>query len=130
MVLPESDLVEKKIDDKTPFDGSNITLDLPFRLYQEGKYQEALEKFKALLGAANASLYNIDFFIGNCYYQLDQKDAAEKHWLAALNRPGKLGKIYLNLGNLDFGREDIEKAILVWHKSLLYEPESMTCNYN
>src|SRR4030066_1799910 len=83
------------------------------RLFDEQKYEEAAQVFEDLVAKdANAYIFNKN--IGNCYFQLQNYELAEQHYLKVLDKEPANAEIMMLIGNTYSNRNDQAKA-LEWY---------------
>jgi Tfp pilus assembly protein PilF len=88
-------------------------------LFEEGKYDEAIEIFAAVIEAfPNAYIVNLN--IGNCYFQKENYDEAEKFYKIILENDPKNHMALMGMGNCNTNRGDNEKA-LEWYSKIKFE---------
>ena len=80
-------------------------VDKAIKLYNDGKYQEAIDAFSSVLEVCqdNAELYNN---IALCYANLGEYEKAEKYYLKAQELNPKLAQVYINLADIYYRRKD------------------------
>jgi tetratricopeptide (TPR) repeat protein len=88
-------------------------------LYEEGKYEEAIEIFTAILEAfPNAYIINLN--IGNCYFQMENYDEAEKFYKVVIENDPQNHMALMGIGNCYTNRGENEKA-LEWYNKIEFE---------
>jgi len=88
-------------------------------LYEEGKYKEAIEGFKAIL-ENHPDAYIMNTNIGNCYFQMGDYDQAEEYFTKVLEKEPENPNVIVAIGNCYSNREDTAKA-LEWYKKIAIE---------
>lgn len=97
------------------------TLEAAKKLYQDGKYAEAL---KLYLGMLNTSMsYKLYYEIGRCYYKLNELLPAEDNFKKSISLEGFKNPSFLYLGNIYYKRTDIKNAIENWASAYAYKPD-------
>ena len=97
------------------------TLEAAKKLYQDGKYAEALKLYQGML---NASLsYKLYYEIGRCYYKMNDFLPSEEYFKKSLSLEGFKNPSYLYLGNIYYKRADIKNAIENWASAYAYKPD-------
>jgi len=88
-------------------------------LFDEGKYEEAMQAYENLL-EENPDLYIINQNIGNCYFQMEQYDKAAEYYKNILEEDPEntnamilVGKAYANKGD--------DELALEWYKKIKFE---------
>ncbi len=85
-------------------------------LYEEGKYEEAIEVYNKILGdAPDAYIMNLN--IGNCYFQMEDYNQAEEYYMKVLEKEPENTKILQAIGNCYSNRGDTVKA-LEWYNKI------------
>ena len=88
-------------------------------LYEEGKYEEAIEIFTTIIEEfPNAYIVNLN--IGNCYFQMENYDEAEKFYLMVIEEEPENHGALMGIGNCYTNRDDNEKA-LEWYNKIEFE---------
>ncbi len=88
-------------------------------LSEEGKYDEAIEIFAAVIEAfPNAYIVNLN--IGDCYFQKENYDEAEKFYKKILENDPKNHVALMGIGKCNSNRGDNEKA-LEWYSKIEFE---------
>lgn len=88
-------------------------------LYEEGKYEEAIEVFKAIIEDF-PDAYIINMNIGNCYFQMEDYSQAEEYYLKVLEKDSKNHTVMIAIGNCYSNRGDSAKAF-EWYKKIEIE---------
>lgn len=88
-------------------------------LFEEGKYDEAIEIFAAVIEAF-PNVYIVNLNIGDCYFQKKNYDEAEKFYKKILENDPKDHMALLGIGNCNINRGDDEKA-LEWYSKIEFE---------
>ena len=97
------------------------TLEAAKKLYQDGKYAEAL---KLYLGMLNTSMsFKLYYEIGRCYYKLNELLPAEDNFKKSISLEGFKNPSFLYLGNIYYKRTDIKNAIENWASAYAYKPD-------
>ena len=97
------------------------TLEAAKKLYQDGKYAEALKLYQGML---NTSLsYKLYYEIGRCYYKMNDFLPSEEYFKKSLSLEGFKNPSYLYLGNIYYKRADIKNAIENWASAYAYKPD-------
>ena len=101
-----------------------MSVDKALEFYKEGKYNEAIDAFSAVLETEgdNAELYNN---IGLCYANLGDDEKAEKYYLKALRVNPKLPQIYINLADIYYKQKDMAKGIDLMTGGICELPDNM-----
>lgn len=79
-------------------------------LFNQGKYQEALEEYKRI-EAENPLFYQIHQNIGNCYYELGDTAKAIEHYQIILKNDPQSTEALISLGNIYLEKGDLEKGL-------------------
>jgi Tfp pilus assembly protein PilF len=88
-------------------------------LYEEGKYEEAIEVFNAILeDVPDAYIMNLN--IGNCYFQMEDYSQAEEYYIKVLEKEPENTDVILAIGNCYNNRGDSVKA-LEWYRKIEIE---------
>lgn len=84
-------------------------------LYNQRKYQEALEEYQNIL-KEHPELRLINKNIGNCYYELGDYDSAIKYYERVLEKEPGSEEILINLGNIYLEKGELEKGLSYFKK--------------
>lgn len=88
-------------------------------LFEEEKYEEAIEIFTAIIEAfPNAYIINLN--IGNCYFQIENYEEAEKFYKMVTENDPKNHMALMGIGNCCINRNENEKA-LEWYSKIEFE---------
>ena len=100
-------------DSPSPFEAAN-------RLYEQGKYQEAIERYESMIKAGRNSA-GVFFNLGNAYFKQGQLGRALLNYRKANKLSPRDQDI---LGNLRFARERVSGSLSVqppvWERALRY----------
>jgi len=98
-------------------------------LYEEEKYEEAIDIFKVIIEAfPNAYIINLN--IGNCHFQMENYEEAEKFYKMILEEEPENHGALMGIGNCYTNRDDDEKA-LEWYSKIEFEKiDDPTVLYN
>ena len=90
--------------------------------YDKGEYREALYCFNHALktDSTNAEFFK---FRGNCYFELNQLDSAERDYLKVIRLSDKFPEAYYNLANVSNERKNTVKAESFIRKFLSFKPD-------
>lgn len=80
------------------------------KLFNQGKYQEALEEFEKI-SAENPLFYQIHLNIGNCHYELGDIEKAIEHYQIVLENDPHSSDALISLGNIYLEKGDLEKGL-------------------
>ncbi|HEY0652435.1 MAG TPA: DUF4919 domain-containing protein [Chryseosolibacter sp.] len=77
--------------------------------YQKGEYREALYCFNHVLkkDSTNAEFFKLR---GNCFFELNQLDSAERDYLRVVTLSDKFPEVYYNLGNISYENKNNAQA--------------------
>lgn len=89
------------------------------RLFQEEKYEEAIEAFGKIL-EGHPEVYIINKNIGNSYFQMERYEEAEEHYRKVLEKEPDNNDAMLLIGNCYANRNENEKA-LEWYKKINFD---------
>lgn len=103
-------------------------VDKAIKLYNEGKYQEAIDAFSSVLEVCqdNAELYNN---IALCYANLGEYEKAEKYYLKAQELNPKLAQVYINLADIYYRRKDMASGIGLVTTGLVELPDNLVLRH-
>lgn len=79
-------------------------------LFDQGKYQEALEEYKKI-AVENPLFYQIHQNIGNCYYELRDVEKAIEHYQKVLEKDPQSVEVLISVGNIYLEEGDLEKGL-------------------
>jgi len=108
------------------------------RLFEEKKYDEALESFEQFL-ENNPQVYQIHFNIGNCYKEKNELEQAEEEFELVIEKAQEeetpetiklQAKALAGLGEIYLKREDLETAQKYFKKSLSLNSNDEILAYN
>ena len=88
-------------------------------LFQEEKYEEAVEVFGKIL-EGHPEVYIINKNIGNSYFQMERYEEAEEHYRKILEKEPDNNDAMLLVGNCYANRNENEKA-LEWYKKINFD---------
>ena len=118
LVLPEGfsgDLYDSTYDDAV-------------KAYSEGNYDAAMslcaQKDPQGLNARYVAL------IGNCYLKKNNQTLAIEKWKKAIELNSSLAEPYINLGNIEYVKKNLNGAIKLWLTASSIKPESEAVNVN
>lgn len=89
------------------------------RLFQEEKYEEAIEVFGKIL-EGYPDIYIINKNIGNSYFQMERYEEAEEHYRKVIEKEPDNSDAMLLVGNCYANRNETEKA-LEWYKKINFD---------
>lgn len=99
-------------------------------LLAKKKWQEALDQFQAVVNLDNNNARAF-FNLGRANYRLKNYGHALSHYQKALAlRKGDYPEVAINLGLIYSAKKDFDKAIIIYKKALLKDPESAKLLYN
>ena len=103
-------------------------VDKAIKLYNDGKYQEAIDAFSSVLEVCqdNAELYNN---IALCYANLGEYEKAEKYYLKAQELNPKLAQVYINLADIYYRRKDMASGIGLVTTGLVELPDNLVLRH-
>jgi len=116
---PAIDISLKKAEGLMVTDEIKAELNSGNTLFEEGKYDLALEAFEDLV-ARNPGLYVLYKNIGNCYFALEQYDKAEEAYRKVLEKEPGNPDILVLIGNCYANRNEPEKA-MEWYDKVEFE---------
>ena len=102
------------------------------KLYDEGKYKDALQKFKKAR-RLSPSDNRIDYNLGNINYQLGRFEKARKNWRDAItnvDRSELRQKAYYNIANAFYREKRYQEATLYYQKALQINREDYETGFN
>ena len=102
------------------------------KLYDEGKYKDALQKLKKAR-RLSPSDNRIDYNLGNINYQLGRFEKARKNWQNAItnvDRSELRQKAYYNIANAFYREERYQEAALYYQKTLQINREDYETRFN
>lgn len=88
-------------------------------LFDEGKYDEAIQVFKDILEAF-PDAYIVNLNIAHCYFQKEEYDRAEEFYKKVLEKDPVNNTALMGIGNCYSNRGDEEKA-LEWYNKIEFE---------
>lgn len=102
-------------------DSEEKTLGAAKKLYQDGKYAEALKLYQGMLNTSIS--YKLYYEIGRCYYKLNDFLPAEDNFKKSITLEGFKNSSYLYLGNIYYKKADSRNAIENWASYYAYKPD-------
>ena len=102
------------------------------KLYDEGKYEDALQKLKEAKRLSPQD-NRIDYNLGNINYQLGRFEKARKNWQDAITNVDLSElrqKAYYNMGNAFYREERYQEAALYYQKALQITREDYETGFN
>ncbi len=87
--------------------------------YEQGKYQESIDIFNGILETF-PDAYMANMNIGNCYFQMEKYEEAEKFYLLFYERDQENADVLLGIGNCYANRGDNDTA-LEWYNRIEFE---------
>ena len=116
---PEINVNLKKAEGLVLSDELKAALNEGNKLFNEGKYEEAIAAFEKILsGYPDAFIVNKN--IGNSYFQMEKYDKAEEYYLKVLEKDPQNSEAMLLIGNCYTNRGDNAKA-LEWYNKIEFE---------
>lgn len=116
---PEIEVNMKKMEGLFITDDLKDDLLLGNALFEEEKYDEAVEVFQKIVEEF-PDAYIVNMNIGNCYFQKGNYDEAEKYYMMVLEKAPENHDVLMGIGNCYSNRGDQEKA-LEWYNKLEFE---------
>ena len=107
-IVDNSDIEEKK-------------LEAARNHYMSGDYQAALKLYLSLINTSIS--YKLYHRIGKCYYKMGDTKQAEEYFLKSIGLEKGENPSYIYLGNINYKKEDLKKAIYYWACTFAYKPE-------
>ena len=89
--------------------------------YMSGDYQSALRLYMSLINTSIS--YKLYHRIGKCYYKMGDMQQAEEYFLKSIGLEKGENPSYIYLGNLNYKKENLKKAIYYWVCAFAYKPE-------
>lgn len=89
------------------------------KLFEEGKYEEAIEIFNKILDDF-PDAYILNLNIGNCHFQMEDYNQAEEFYLKVLEKEPENSNVIIAIGNCYSNRGENAKA-LEWYKKIEIE---------
>ena len=89
--------------------------------YMSGDYQAALKLYMSLINTSIS--YKLYHRIGKCYYKMGDTNSAEEYFLKSIGLEKGENPSYIYLGNINYKKEDLKKAIYYWACAFAYKPE-------
>ncbi len=105
-------------------DNSNLedkTLDAAKKMYQDGKFAEALKLYQGMLNTSIS--YKLYYEIGRCYYKLNDYLPSEEYFKKSISLEGFKNPSFLYLGNIYYKRSNLKNAIENWASYYAYKPD-------
>ncbi len=99
------------------------------KLFKEGKYQEALAKFKQIIEKF-PDAYPIYINIGNCYFKMNQYDKAIEAYKKVLEKDPNYVRALIAIGNAYLNKGDTEEAMKWYGKVQMDKIDDPTVLYN
>ena len=105
-----------------------MSVDKALELYKDGKYNEAIDAFSAVLETEgdNAEIYNN---IGLCYANLGEDEKAEKNYLKAQELNPKLPQVYINLADIYYKEKDMGSGIELMSQGIYEMPDNLVLRH-
>jgi len=116
---PEVKVTMKKIAGLVITDELKELLTEGNKLYNEGKYQEAIAIYQKILEQF-PDAYVINKNIGNAYFQMEEYDKAEEYYKKVLERDPNNNDAKMLIGNCYVNRGQNEKA-LEWYNQISFD---------
>lgn len=116
---PELEIRLKKVEGLVFAEELKESLEKGNKLFEEGKYKEALEVFNEIV-YKNPDAYIIFMNIGNCYFQMEDYDRAEENYKKVLEKDPKNVNAIISIGNCYINRCNKEEA-LKWYGKIEFE---------
>ncbi|MFV9644411.1 MAG: tetratricopeptide repeat protein [Desulfobacterales bacterium] len=102
------------------------------KLYEEGRYEDALQKFKEAKRLSPADR-RIDYNMGNINYQLGSFEEARKNWENAIinvDRSEFRQKAYYNMANAFYREKRYQEAVRHYKKTLQINQNDYGAKFN
>jgi len=99
------------------------------KLYDEKKYEQAIEVYKNLL-QKYPDAYIVNLNIGNCYFQMEKYDEAEKYYKKIIEINPENPDALIAIGNCYLNRGQKEEAIKWYNKISFEKIKNPTVLYN
>lgn len=98
------------------------------KLYNEQKYNEAIDLFSSVLetNEDSAELYNN---IGLCYANLGDEEKAEKNYLKAQELNPKLAQTYINLADIYYKQKDMASGEELMAQGIYEIPDNLVLRH-
>lgn len=107
---------------------TNLSLDATQNLYEEGKFQEAIEAINEYVkrDSLNPRAYKIR---GNSYYDLENMDQALADYLKSIEIDASYQDGYYNAANTYEAKQDFENAAIYFEKYISLAPDDVSGYY-
>ncbi len=99
------------------------------KLFKQGKYKEALEKFQEIIKQF-PDAYPIYINIGNCYFQMNQYDRAIEAYKKVLQKDKNNIRAFIAIGNAYLNKGNTEEAMKWYGKIEMDKIDDPTVLYN
>ncbi len=99
------------------------------KLFEEGKYEEAIEIFEKILEEF-PDAYVVNKNIGNAYFQMEKYDKAEEFYMKILEKDPNNNEVILLIGNCYANWGQDEKALEWYHEIEFEKIDNPTVLYN
>ncbi len=98
-------------------------------LYEEGKYEEALQAFLKFK-EKNPELYQIYFNIANSYKKFEQYNKAIEYYTIFLEKEPESVEVFYNIAESYVGKNELENAEIYSNKVVEQNPKDAAVYYN
>ncbi|MFW6129141.1 MAG: tetratricopeptide repeat protein [Candidatus Aminicenantaceae bacterium] len=126
---PEIEITMKEIEGLVVTEDIQEELGKGNDLFNEGKYEEALEVYEKIL-VDYPDAYVINKNIGNCYFQQEKFELAEKYYKKVLEIDPENNEIKMDIGNCYANRGFNEQALEWYNKVDFKEIKNVTVLFN
>ena len=100
---------------------ANYAYELAHCHYQLRNYRDAIFILDTLIRRDDAQVHYFQM-LGNCYDYLAKKDAAINIYTVGINKFPDSGRLYMELGTAEYGRNKFEDAEMYWKIAIDKEP--------
>ncbi|MFP4081307.1 MAG: tetratricopeptide repeat protein [Candidatus Aminicenantes bacterium] len=126
---PDIEITMKKMEGLVLTEELKETLRQGNTLYDEGKYQEAIQVFQNML-EEYPDAYIISLNIGNCYFQMEEYGQAEQHYKKVLEQDPENTTALIAIGNC-YSNRGRKKEAMAWYDKVQFEKiEDVIVLYN
>lgn len=116
---PDIEMKLEKVEGLVITDELKEQLNAGNTLFDEGKFQEALQAYQILI-EENPDAYVLHLNIGNCHFQMDQYEEAETSYQKVLEQDPENHEVMLAIGNT-YANRGMEEQALEWYNKIEFE---------
>lgn len=126
---PDIEIKLKKIEGLVLTEELKIVLEKGNKLYDEKRYEEAIEVFQGML-QEYPEAYIIYLNIGNSFFRMEKYEEAEEYYKKVLEKDPENTDVLVSIGNCYINRGQTEEAMKWYNKVKFEEINNPTTLYN